>query len=165
MIKEIMAAIGTNSGAMLQDLMNPANADKLYTIPLDDEAVDKALSNHLGSGKHKALIDKILKKYAALLKKEAKPLREEWGTMAAQVQQIVDTMGAEAAIAYIKSEMGIDITEAELTESLKNADKRAMLPAAAEKLPPTLEPFLTSLTEVVNIKAAYAEGIALQIHG
>lgn len=161
MIKEIMAAVGTNSGAMLQDLLNPSNADKLYTIPLDDSAVDKALSNHLGSGKHKALIDKILKKYAALLKKEAKPLREEWGATAAQIQQIVDTAGAEAAIEYIKTKMGIDITEAELSEALKNADKSAMLPAAAEKLPPTLEPFLSS-DEVVNMVAAYAEAIALQ---
>ena len=46
MIKDVMAATGTNSGAMLKDLLGQ-EPDKLYTIPLDDEAIDKALGDHL----------------------------------------------------------------------------------------------------------------------
>ena len=162
MIKDIMTDIGTNSGAMLQELMNPTNADKLYTIPLDDAAVDKALSNHLGSGKHKAVIDKILKKYAALLKKEAQPLRDDWAEKVAAYQAQIDAnpMAIQFIIAALK-EQGIEITEDELKDALANAEGRAMLPDAAQKLPATLEPFLSG-DEVVNTVAAYAEAIALQ---
>ncbi|MBQ9272915.1 MAG: FtsX-like permease family protein [Mogibacterium sp.] len=161
MIKDVMAATGTNSGAMLKDLLGQ-EPDKLYTIPLDDEAIDKALGDHLDTGKHRSVVNKLLKNYAAELKKQAATMREEWSTQAKELQAQIDSNPAmiQMIIAQYKQQ-GVDITEEELLECLSNADGRVMLPTAAEKLPPQVEEFLKS-EATVNAVAAYAEGIALQ---
>ena len=160
MIKDIMAAAGTDAGAILQDLLQQ-KPDKLYTIPLDDEAIDKALGDHLDTGKHRSVVNKLLKEYVAELKKQAASMREEWSGQAQALQAQIDSHPEMIPMILAQYEQkGITITEEELRESLANADGRVMLPTAAEKLPPQLEEFLKS-EATVNAVAAYAEGIAL----
>ena len=160
MIKDIMTAVGTNAGAIMKDLLTQ-EPDKLYTIPLDDEAIDKALGDHLDTGKHRSVVNKLLKEYVAELKKQAATMREEWSGQAQALQTQIESHPEMIPFIIAQYEQqGITITEEELRESLANADGRVMLPTAAEKLPSLLEEFLKS-DSTVNAVAAYAEGIAL----
>ena len=161
MIKDIMSITGTNAGAMVKDILSQ-KPDKLYTVPFSDEAIDKALGDNLDTGEHRGIINKLLKNFAAEMKKRVPELQSDWTT---KVTQFKDAIEANPAMAEIIAQQmraqGIEITAEELVAALDEQDGRVPLQVLAAELPNMLQKYLAE-ESVINAVTAYAEGIALQ---
>ncbi len=160
-IKSIMKALGTDAGGMMKDILSQ-EPDKVMLVPFDNDTIDNALGDNLDTGKHRTIVNKLLKGYATKLKEMSKSMQEEMETQLAQYQEMIenDPEAIEMIISQLK-EQGIDITVEELEEAVENREGKVLFPTLAEKLPQSLEDYLKD-ESTINAVAAYAEGIALQ---
>ena len=158
MIKDIMASTGSSAESMVRDLMSQ-DKDKIYSVPFDDEAIDEALSNNLGSGAHKAMINKLLKKYAMQLKTDGKEWRNQWTATVDEYKAQIEADPSGATAEAIAKQFNISVDE--LIEALDDQEGKVSLSILKDSLSAATKDFFKS-EDIANAVAAYAEGIALE---
>ena len=159
LIKKIMTEAGTNGGAMVKALLSQ-EPDKIYSVPFDNDTIDKVLGENLNKGKNRTIVNKLLKAYAEELKKKVPELQEQWAAQVAEIKAQIEAnpMAAE----MIAQQFGI--TADELTEALDNQEGKVSMGILSEVLPSSLTDYLKS-DPAVNMVAAYAEAQALKKMG
>ena len=178
-IKKVMTAAGEGSGAILKDVLSQT-PDENGMIKFNDDVIDKALGDNLNTGKHKDIVNKLLRDYADLLKDQAKELAEEKASQSQDseeltVESIAAQLGMDAdTLTQMAAAQGVDLTSLSQEEleafaqqigagsSSEETDPDAFpVIQLASVLPETVQNYITQ-ESVTSYATAYAEGIALR---
>jgi len=152
-IEDVFKAAGTGGMKMITAILSN-NPDRLSAITYNSDVITDAYGKSLDTGSHKAIVNKILKDYATVLKEKAPDLQQQWTDQ-------VDAMKAMSDEELEPVAAGYGMTVEELRDALDDQEGKVSLQILSSALPSELGSF-SSDEDTVNEVTAYAEGIALQ---
>ena len=166
-IKKVMETTGENCGNMVKDIL-AQTPDEQGMIKFNEDVITKALGDNLDTGKHKAIVNKLLKDYQTLLKKKAEEMaaaKAEGAAEAPDAEQIAEQMGMTVEdLEKMAEGMGMTLEDlisqyAGSTEE-SDPDSFPVMQVAGELQ--QITPEYMSQESVTSFVTAYAEGIALK---
>lgn len=181
MIKNVLTAAGEGCGGILKDILSQ-KPDDSGTVKFNKDVIDKAVGDNLNTGKHKDIVNKIIKEYAMTLKTKAEAMAQEKaasedssGELTPESIATALGMSVEQLQQMISQYMpGADLSTMSEEDLAKIAEQLGV-GASGEETDPDSFPLMQLVNElqtsvqdyiaqesVTSLVTAYAEGIALQ---